>query len=459
MGTFDGLSVALSALQAQRRMLDVAGQNIANVNTPGYTRQRVNLQAVGASTIKGVWTGSSNSLGGVQAVGIERLRDAFLEVRGQAAHGAQGEADATQGVLAQIEQMFPEPSSDGLGEQLSQLWSAFQDVANQPADIGTRTALLQRASAVSDWLNAAAQQLTTLSVGAASEARSRVDEVNSLAQQVADLNLAIGDAQHSGLSFNDLADKRDLLTLRLADLVGGQAGIGPDGAARVMIGGTPLVAGTTVRPMQLTGGGATLQLTWAQDGSAVQLTGGEVKGLVSAVAGAIPSWSARLDAVASTLAAQTNAVHSAAYDLDGNLGGPLFSGTTAATIGVAVTDPRKVAASQVAPGPGGPSLNAGAAQAMAAQGAAPAGADVVYRGLVGDLGLAVAHAASSSATQQAVTDSIDTARESGAGVDIDEEMANVVQYQRSYEAAARVLTAVDAVLDQLINRTGLVGRQ
>jgi flagellar hook-associated protein 1 FlgK len=459
MGTFDGLSVALSALQAQRRMLDVAGQNIANVNTEGYTRQRVNLQAVGATTVKGVWTGSSNALGGVQAIGIERLRDAFLEVRGQAAHGAQGELTASQGVLSQIEQVFPEPSDSGFGEQLSALWAAFQDVANQPGDVGTRTALLQRASAVSDWLNAASQQLTTLSVGAAAEARSAVDEVNSLAQQVADLNLAIGDAQHSGLSFNDLADKRDVLTMRLADLVGGQAGIGPDGAARVMIGGTPLVAGTTVRQMQLTGGGATLQLSWAQDGTPVQLTGGQIKGLVSSVATAIPSWSAKLDSVASSLATQVNALHSAAYDLDGNVGGPLFTGTTAATISVAVTDPRKVAASSVAPGPGGPSLDAGAAQGMASLGASATGADVVYRAMVGDLGLAVEGVTRGAATQQTVTDSIDSARQSYAGVDIDEEMANVVQYQRSYEAAARVLTAVDATLDQLINRTGLVGRQ
>jgi flagellar hook-associated protein 1 FlgK len=126
---------------------------------------------------------------------------------------------------------------------------------------------------------------------------------------------------------------------------------------------------------------------------------------------------------------------------------------------VAVTDPRKVAASSVAPGPGGPSLDAGAAQGMASLGASATGADVVYRAMVGDLGLAVEGVTRGAATQQTVTDSIDSARQSFAGVDIDEEMANVVQYQRSYEAAARVLTAVDATLDQLINRTGLVGRQ
>jgi flagellar hook-associated protein 1 FlgK len=459
MGTFDGLSVALSALQAQRRLLDVAGQNIANVNTDGYSRQRVSLQSVGASTIKGVWTGSSNSLGGVQAIGIERLRDAFLEVRGQTAHGAQGEMTAAQGVLSAIEQIFPEPSADGLGEQLSQLWASFQDVANQPGDVGTRQALLERAASVADWLNAASQQLSTLSVGAASEALADVDEINALAQQVADLNLAIGDAQHSGLSFNDLADRRDTLTMRLADLVGGTAGIGEDGAARVMIGGTPLVAGTAVRQMALTGGGATMALVWAQDGSAVQATGGELKALVSAVSTSIPSWSARLDSVASALASQVNTLHTSGFDLDGAAGGPLFTGTTAASLALNVSDPRKVAASGVAPGPAGPSLDATVAQKLATLGASPAGADAAYRQLVTALGLSVEGANRSVATQQAVTSSIDSARESLAGVDIDEEMANVVQYQRSYEAAARVLTAVDATLDQLINRTGLVGRQ
>ena len=190
MGTFDGLSVALSGLSAQRKALDVAGQNIANANTEGYSRQRVLMTSVGAPAVAGVWTGRSFT-GGVSVSGVDRLRDALLEVRGQQAHGALADLTASQTVVTQVEQLFPEPSDDGLAHALSDLWSAFHDVANQPGDVGTRTALLQRAGTVADWLNETSARLSALSGDIATQARSDVDQVNALAGQVADLNTSI----------------------------------------------------------------------------------------------------------------------------------------------------------------------------------------------------------------------------------------------------------------------------
>lgn len=457
MASFDGLSVALSGLNAQRRALDIAGQNVANANTEGYTRQRVVLASVGAPVIPGVWSGSASTVGGVTISGVDRLRDALLEVRGQQAHGTLADLAASGTVLGQVEQIFPEPGEQGLSVQLSGLWAAMHDVANQPSSLAARSALLQTASGVADWLNEASSRLATLGSTLTAQAGTLVDEVNSTATQLAALNRSIARGSDLGIATNELADQRDLLALRLADLVGGVASVGEDGQTRVMVGGSPIVDGTTVRALSLSGNGATLSLAWS-DGTAAELTGGEVRGLVSGAAAVIPTWSSRLDAVAASLASTVNAVHATGFDLTGAAGGAFFTGTTAGTLRVAVTDPRRVAASAVAPGASGPSLDSGIATAMAAIGGAAAGPDAVYTQLVGELGFTTQLVARRTDNQQTVSDGIDAARESQAGVSIDEEMASMLAFQRAYEAASRVITAVDQTLDTLINRTGLVGR-
>jgi flagellar hook-associated protein 1 FlgK len=457
VASFDGLSVALSGLNAQRRALDIAGQNVANANTEGYTRQRVVLSAVGAPLRPGIWSGAASTVGGVTISGVDRLRDSLLEVRGQQSHGALADLSVSSTVLGQVEQVFPEPGEQGLAVQLSGLWSALHDVANQPSSLAARSALLQKAGGVADWLNEASSRLSTLSGTLSAQAGTLVDEVNSTATQLAELNRSIARGSDLGIATNELADQRDLLAMRLADLVGGVSSPGQDGQIRVMVGGSPIVDGTTVRSLSLSGNGPTLALSWS-DGTAAQLTGGEVRGLVSGVAAVVPTWSARLDAVAASLATQVNAVHGTGFDLTGAAGGAFFAGTTASGISVAVTDPRRIAASSVAPGASGPSLDAGVATAMAAIAGSAAGPDAAYNQLVGELGFATQLVARRTDNQQTVSDGIDAARESQAGVNIDEEMAALLTFQRAYEAASRVITAVDQTLDTLINRTGLVGR-
>ena len=457
MGTFDGLSVALSGLNAQRKALDVAGQNIANANTEGYSRQRVLMTSVGAPAVAGVWTGRTFT-GGVSVTGVDRLRDALLETRGQQAHGALSDLAASESVIGQVEQLFPEPSDNGLAKALSDMWSSFHDVANQPGDTGTRNALLQGATTVTDWLNETSARIAALSGDVLGQARTDLDQVNSLAGQIADLNVSIMRARDGQMPTNDLADQRDLLAMKLADLVGGVATVDNNDQMRVMVGGMPLVEGDRSRTMALTGSGAGLAWTWTADGSPVQATGGELKGFVSAITSSLPAWSARLDSVASALATTVNSLHSTGFDLNGAAGGAFFTGMTASTIRVAITDPRKVAASAVAPGAGGPSLDSGIATAIGRLSSSATGADSAYHSLVSDVAQTSQTVSRRVTTQSTVATTIDTARESQAGVDVDEEMASILTFQRAYEASSRVLNAVDQMLDTLINRTGMVGR-
>jgi flagellar hook-associated protein 1 FlgK len=153
------------------------------------------------------------------------------------------------------------------------------------------------------------------------------------------------------------------------------------------------------------------------------------------------------------LASTTNTAQAGGYDLAGNPGGPLFAGGTAATISVAITDPTLLAASGT---PGG-NLDGSVALAMSQQGNSATGADTSYRTLIGTLATETQRAGQQAAVQQSVTDSVDALATSSSGVSIDEETANLLTYQRSYQASSRVLSTVDETLDILINHTGRVG--
>jgi flagellar hook-associated protein 1 FlgK len=458
VGTFDSISSALSGLYAQRQGLDVAAQNIANSSTTGYTRQRVAMQSVGTLSVPGQWSTPAGIPGGVEVTGVVRVQDAFVQAQVRDSHAVQAQLTQSAGTMSSIESLFTEPSTSGLSEQLSGLWGAFQDMANQPGDTGVRASLLQKAATVTDWLNNAATSLSSQAAGMTTQIGALVGQVNDTATRLAALNGSIAAVTVSGVAANELSDQRDQLALKLSQLVGGTVVTDDAGNVNVRLGGRELVSGTNVSSLGVTAAGGQTLVQWTADGSTAAIPGGQVKALVDGVDTVVPQWMSRLDQVASALASQVNALHQTGYDLNGAAGTPLFSGTTAATISVAITDPRLVAASSVAPAAGKPSLDAGIANALGRLSLGAGSPDAVYRQMVTDLGQTVQTANDRVTTQDAIAASADAAQQSVSGVSTDEEMTSIVTYQRAYEACSRVLTAVDSTLDTLINHTGLVGR-
>jgi flagellar hook-associated protein 1 FlgK len=204
-------------------------------------------------------------------------------------------------------------------------------------------------------------------------------------------------------------------------------------------------------------------LTWDKDSSKVSVNGGTALGIIDTINTVVPSWKSKLDDVATQLITSVNALHQSTganptYDANGNPGGAFFAGTSAADISVVISDPALLAASRQPPGAAGPSRDGSNADALSALGGATTGANATYHSLVVNLGIASSNASLRATTQNNVTNQVDDARESTTGVSVDEEMTNLVTYQRAYEASGRVLTAVDQLLDTLINRTGLAGR-
>jgi flagellar hook-associated protein 1 len=478
MSDFAALQTALSGLIAHQRALQTAGHNAANVNTVGYSRQRVDLASAGAGVVPAVWSRTDGIGNGVKVTGTVRIRDEFLEARALREAGKGSQLGALRTVSSRIEMVFPEPSDVGLAHQMSELWGAFDDLANQPGASAPRIALLERARTVAAELNRGATELVNLHRSTVEQTDALVQEVNATAARVAELNGAIRNATAAELDPHDLADQRDLLIERLGELAGVTTRQGELGTVDVFVGGSSLIRGDRAESLRLVETGdlapphdtlpiKATQIQWAKDGYPANVEGGEIAGLRDAANDMVPRYLAELDAVAVSLADRVNTQHQGGFDLDGNAGGLFFTDAavaTALTISLdpaLAADPRRIAAAGSDGGSPAASLgtlDATNANALATIGEQTDGPDSVYGRLIGGLGVEAQAIQRRELIQGEVIIQVDDARESVKGVNLDEEMVNLVQAQHAYSASARLMTAVDEALETLIMRTGLVGR-
>ncbi len=457
MSDFSSLNVALSGLYAQRRGLEVTGNNISNVNTQGYSRQRVDMQSVGGPTTGTFWSGGLDAGGGVNVTGITRFRDSFLEIRAALEHGDSGNLSRANTSLAQIESLFNEPSDLSIAKSMSDFMSGWDDVANHPGDPAARQQLLERATTLAKTINTAANGLAQMRTDSIGELDSLTSEVNTMAANIAKLNGAIRSATTAGLSPNDLLDQRDALVTQLADKIGVTVRPGADGQVNVLLGGTSLVNGDSSLALKVDTTGPNPSIAWVGSNHVATVTGGEIGGLLGIVNATIPTFSASLDAVALKLRDDVNALHVTGSGLDGVSGRKFFDATSATDFAVSAnigTNINNIAAAASGAGV----LDGSIALKIGDLATASNGAQALYHQMVVSLGVESQSSQRRLDIQSKAADQIDNARESVSGVNTDEEMVSMVQYQHAYEASARFMTTIDQMLDTLVNRTGLVGR-
>ncbi|RBY89533.1 flagellar hook-associated protein FlgK [Blastococcus sp. TF02A-30] len=469
-GTFSGLNAATTSLWAQRRALDVTGQNIANVNTNGYSRQRADMQAIGGSAVPAFYSTSDGIGGGVSADDITRIRDVFLEGRGHTEHANYARQAVEAGALEQVETAFREPGDQGLQSMLTDVWDGWEAVANNPDTDAARAQALQQMQTLVGGLHFASASLDAQWKQTRENLTVLVKDVNAAAATIADLNQAIQRATQTGLPANDLADQRDVLVMQLADQVGATVRQGKDGMLDVVVGGVTIVGGASAAKLAVAGGldmgdtaGNPVRLVTAVGGYTVAADG-TAAGQVGVLNGTFPKYQKELDQLAKGVADAVNGLHvnsptNPTSDKLGNPGGAVFDSAdggaiTAATIRVAIIDPARIAASVIT---GGANTDNSNADRIAQLRNAPSGPDANYRKLVVQLGVEAATANRNVDIQAVITTQVDAARESVAGVNIDEEMTNMLSFQHAYSAAGRLVTAIDEMLDVLINRTGRVG--
>jgi flagellar hook-associated protein 1 FlgK len=467
-GSLSSLNTALTALRFNRIAIDVASNNVANATTEGYTRRRVVGESLGTSSVPALWSrypGAEGSVGtGVGLRSVDRLNDAFLDARSRREHAAQSYLAVRSTVLQRVETGIGEPGDTGVAAAISDLRGAWHDLGNDPGSDAARGQVLARGLALVDAVRVQATNIDT----ELSDQRGRllgvVSETTTVAKELAATNKAVASAALDGVDTSSLLDQRDQLAQRLAQLVGGTATQRADGGLDVTVGGVALVTGEHAGTLTVTGG---VTPTGADDGSPVSyavvdpLTGtstavpsglrGELGAITDLLTTTLPAYADGLSAVVAALADEMNVVHAASYDRAGATGRDFFSytpGDAARTLQVALTAPSQVAASAT---PGGV-LDGSAAAALGLTGES----EGAYQRLVAGFGTEVASVRRLAATQQLLTTQVDAAREQLSGVNLDEEMVSMLSAQRSYEAAARVMTVVDSVLDTLINRTGLL---
>jgi flagellar hook-associated protein 1 FlgK len=457
MSTFSGLNIGLSSLYAQRAGLQLSGHNVANANTEGYSRQRVGLAADGGPltpAMHSVWKGAGN---GVTVTGFDRMRDVFLESRALQERGTQSQLATGSLVLSRVESIFAEPGESALRAQLDDFWAGWSDIANKPTEEAPRNQLLQRAQTVAAGLNTALDSLDSQAVSFREQLSVTVADVNTTATAVAEYNRAIVAATQGGGSPNDLKDQRDLLVQRLGEMVGATVRQGENGSVDVLVGTTKLVDGQTTSKLAVSADSApSTKVEWVSSGAAATV-GGAAMGLTEGINTTLPTYKAGLQQVMTKLSTAVNDQLAAGSTSTGAAGGPLY-GISGGRLTVLLDKPEQIAASAT-PGPTAtPDAGGGNASALAALAGKPGGPDVTYRGLVVQLGVESQTAIRRTSIQSGILAQVDSAREAQSGVNLDEEMTNMLAFQRGYEGAARFITAVDQMLDTLINRTGLVGR-
>jgi flagellar hook-associated protein 1 FlgK len=484
--SFFGLDMALRALQAQQTGIDVTGHNVANANTDGYSRQNVRIATTEPYTDPAMnRPTTAGQLGtGSIAKDIQRARDAFLDTQYRTEDGGLHNALARQDALEQVETVLDEPAGVGISSLLNNFYSNLNQLANDPSDLPTRTNVTEQAISLTQSFNRISGQLTSIQQGLDNEVVGDVNEINQLTKQIVQYNKTITQVEFNGQNANDLRDQRDSAIDRLSQLVQTSVSEIPKGSANagsvtITLGSQVLVDGSTNTQVDL---GTTtsvtnppfLDVTFGPAPASPLATLGnaeiaaKIKVRDTDIGGSGSGYLAQLDTIASNLITAVNTIHAAGFDLNGNPGGAFFTGTNAATIGVNAAiqaDPRLIAASGTAGTTGNNSAIlqiAGLRNSMAAA-IPPLAANTptsltAYNSLIADLGTNTQSARSDSDVQNSLVTLLTQRRQSLSGVSLDEEATNMIRYQRAYEAAARLLTANDEMLDKLINGTGVVGR-
>ncbi len=465
-GSFGSIGTALSAMRYNQVALDVAGNNISNASTDGYVRRRVVGESV-SSAVPAMWSRSTSHGEGVSVGEVRRLVDPLLDARVRREHGTLSYLQTTQAILGRVEEGIGEPGTNGVYAAMLDFRNAWQDLALNPGGDAARQQVLGSAETLAQALRVQVGNIAGEEADQRVHLTSIVSEVNTAAKDLAALNHSILVTEQNGTDAGTLRDRRDQLALRLSELTGATTTVRADGQFDVSVAGQSLVsgreAGTFVVASGVTPAGApdgsplTFRIDASWGSTAVPTGTGGVGGALGAVTDVLtttlPSYRAGLDAIAADLAASVNAQHALGYDASGTAGGPFFSydpAIGAGSLQVAITDPALVAASSVTGG----ARDGNNADALSTVG------DFVdsYQRLVNGFGTQVAALQRQTANQASLTGSLDDAWEQQAGVNLDEETVNILTAQRAYEAAARLLTTLDEVLDTLINRTGLVGR-
>lgn len=467
--TFFALETGIRALATNQTALEVVGNNTANINTPGYSRQVVQFDETSPYTLPSAEHTSPGQLGtGVTIASINRIRDQFLDARVNAASSEQGALNNLRDVLGQVEAAFNEPSGAGLGNALTNFFNTFSDLSADPQNGAIRATVLNSGQALVSQFHSIANVLNQINPPINAKVTSEVGQANDIARQIATLNGQISLSIATGDQPNDLEDKRGQLISQLSSIVSVQtlattdpATGKPTGNINITVGGYSLVQNSTTNNLPTTVATTNGQISLQGGGNDIPIASGDLYGLIKAST-LVTGYQGDLNTLAANVISAVNTIHSAGYGLDGQTNRAFFTGTDAGSIAVSslVATNTDAIAAATAPAPGQPFApgNGDTARALAALTSQPVigsfTLDGYYNAKVALIGADSQAYQAQAENQQKVSNLLSNQQASVSGVNLDEELTRLLQYQRSYQAAARFISTADTFLDRVINQLG-----
>ncbi|MDP4093188.1 MAG: flagellar hook-associated protein FlgK [Bacillota bacterium] len=507
--SFFGLNIAVNGLYSAQRSLDVVNHNISNVNTPGYSRQQV-VQV--ASKPMALYDGTGMMGTGSEVTGITRVRDEYLDFKYWSENRTSGEWDTKSTQLTNVEAIFNEPSDSGFNKIMGDFYNSLHELAKDPSSPANRAIVQQKGVTLAKYFNSTAANFEKMQADVNDCVRIDVDHVNSMADQIQQLNRQIYTSELDGSTASDLRDQRTVLVDQLSKLVNidanevvvGKLPSGLDDKHFVItISGKALVDHFQVSKLALAPRTSQLNaddspnlydVKWA-DGNSLNIKGGELRGYLDIRDGnngkvgldgvtatpmykGIPYYMNKMDQFARTFAKDFNNIHSAGYGYNDTAGGTDFftilgsddnpistydfskmtyNDMTAANISVSgdiMNDSNKIATSDSNTNQVGnintlnKLLDTRTDDNMFSEGAP----EDFMKSLVSTLGVDSQQAKIFSNIQGSVINQVTNQRSSVSGVSIDEEMANLIKYQQAYNASARMINTMAEVYDTLINK-------
>jgi flagellar hook-associated protein 1 len=461
MGTLTSvLDIARQALMADQLALNATANNVANQNTPGYTKEVVSFQSVDSVSLSG-----SPQSQGVSATESSQ-RDRILEQRVQQQTQTVAQSGALGSALQQVENIFglsstssgsASVSSSELGGAINSFFSSLSSLEGNPST-ATRQGVLSAATALVGAFNDASNQLAQISTGLNQEVSSDVSQVNSLTSSIASLNAQIASVSPNG-DAGTLEDQRQEDIDQLSQLVGlDQISTSQNGISLTTSNGAALVSGSQAFQMSTTqvGGNTNVLAGYPPQDVTSSLTGGDMGGALQARDQNLPAYSSALDSLAFAIGNAVNTQNEQGVDSSGNPGQAIFSlpGSAtgaAASIAVSTTDPGAIAAASTGEGSSGNDNATALANLSTANVVGSQTATEFLSSLLSQIGSDASGATTDNTAQQAALTQLTTQRDSLSGVSLDEEASNLTQYQRSYQAASQVFTIADTLIASAIN--------
>lgn len=478
--TFTAIEIGKSALLASRRAMDTTGHNIANAATPGYSRQQVILEPI----IQRVDVVSGTSGLGVRVVDVQRIRDPFIDgvLRGEQAKKAGFESQKE--VLDHLQILFAEPSDSSMRNFVDAYWAAWHDLASEPQSQAARAQLMETGCSVADMFRHLGSQIDSLTGDVEAAISSTVTKVNLLSERICSLNTEISRALARKEPVGDLMDRRDLLIDELTELTGATVSYLDEGTVKVSIGGIPIVDKYKSYPMSsaITSNGVEFYVVTGPNDSD--------KLLLSGVSGALGGYKVARDEIVLKFRDELNSVALKFFEginyihqVDPETGAidltyPAFfqfSNDVLSTIKVTdeiVNDPGKIRTSIGLDG-----LDGEIAHAIAdyiagtpneflseivtfGSGFDLSGGNFTekWMSIVGKLGVEGQKVEIGHSTQELLVKELANRRDSISGVSREEEITELIREQHAFNAAARLISVADEMLDTIINRMGMSGR-